>query len=387
MAERIRIGLIFTYNENWIGGAYYILNIVHALTTIEDSKKPHIVVLSSSEKEFDFLKKTTLYPYLSYFNFPAKAHYSIAERVINKLSRITFKKNIVVKKLPQPDISFLYPFERESIQIKGLKRVNWIPDFQEEFLPHFFSTEEIADRKEYQKNVVCSGDYAVFSSENARNHFKKLYPNAFAKSTVLHFAVTHPDFSNESISELKEKHHLPNNYFFAPNQLWAHKNHKVILHAVKHLKDEGMDIVVAFSGKELDYRNQNYVSELKTYINQHKLTENIKFLGFIERTEQLCILKNAIAVIQPSLFEGWSTVVEDTKSIGKHIVLSDLDVHKEQIDKGVTFFNPNDVNELVDVISHLNENFPEQYQHYYPEKIITFGEQFLQLVEKNKLKN
>lgn len=160
-----------------------------------------------------------------------------------------------------------------------------------------------------------------------------------------------------------------------------------MLEAVKILKEKGIEVVVAFSGKENDYRNQNYVNELKTFINQHKLNENIKFLGFIERTEQLCILKNAIAVIQPSLFEGWSTVVEDTKSIGKHIILSNLDVHREQIGKGVTFFNPNDVNELVDIISQMNKNSLEQYQHYYQEKIKTFGEQFLQLVETNKLRN
>lgn len=47
MAERTRIGLIFSYDENWIGGAYYILNIVHALNTVNDIRKPHIVVLAT----------------------------------------------------------------------------------------------------------------------------------------------------------------------------------------------------------------------------------------------------------------------------------------------------------------------------------------------------
>lgn len=387
MAERTRIGLIFSYDENWIGGAYYILNIVHALNTLNDVKKPHIVVLATKNEDFEILKKTTQYPYLSYFNFPAKAHYSIIERMINKLSRLLLNKNTIIKKPPQPDISFLYPAEHKSIQIEGLKKVNWIPDFQEEFLPQFFSEEEILKRKKLQKEVIAHGDVVVFSSKDAKQHFQKLYPESKADLKVINFAVTHPDFSNEDIQLLKKNYNLPNNYFFAPNQFWAHKNHKVVLEAVKRLKEKGEEIVVAFSGKENDYRNQNYVNELKTFISQHKLTDNIKFLGFIERTEQLCILKNAIAVIQPSLFEGWSTVVEDTKSVGKHIILSNLDVHKEQIDKGVTFFNPTDFNELADIIFETNMNSPEQYQHHYQEKITTFGEQFLQLVETNKLKN
>ena len=42
----------------------------------------------------------------------------------------------------------------------------------------------------------------------------------------------------------------------------------------------------------------------------------ISILGFISRQDQLSLMRDAIAVIQPSLFEGWSTVVEDCKAIG-----------------------------------------------------------------------
>jgi hypothetical protein len=39
---------------------------------------------------------------------------------------------------------------------------------------------------------------------------------------------------------------------------------------------------------------------------------------------------------------GWSTVVEDCKTIGKHMFLSSLPVHLEQIGENVTFFDPSD---------------------------------------------
>ena len=38
-----------------------------------------------------------------------------------------------------------------------------------------------------------------------------------------------------------------------------------------------------------------------------------------------------MAVAQPSLFEGWSTIVEDAKTLGKPIFVSDLPVHREQL--------------------------------------------------------
>ncbi len=385
MVERTRIGLIFSYDENWIGGAYYILNIIHALNLIEDKNKPHIVILTFKEDHFKIAKTETSYPYLSYHLLPLVIKYSLMDRAINKIGRVLFKKNIITKKPEQPILEVLYPYQYDSIKIKGLKKINWIPDFQEEFLPHFFTSEKIAERKEHQKNVVCKGDFAVFSSENAKNHFTQLYPTANAKTSVIHFAVTHPDFSKENIESLKQKYQLPSNYFFAPNQFWAHKNHKVILNAVKLLKDKGQEIVVAFSGKENDHRNTGYVGELKTFIKENDLEANIKFLGFIERTEQLCILQHSIAVIQPSLFEGWSTVVEDTKSIGKHIVLSNIEVHQEQIQKGVNFFNPLNSIELSEILGKLHNNPPGSVNHNYQNHVIEFGNNFLALVNQAKI--
>ena len=41
-------------------------------------------------------------------------------------------------------------------------------------------------------------------------------------------------------------------------------------------------------------------------------------------------MRQSVAVLQPSLFEGWSTTVEEAKSIGKTILLSDIPVHREQ---------------------------------------------------------
>ncbi len=79
-----------------------------------------------------------------------------------------------------------------------------------------------------------------------------------------------------------------------PNQFWAHKNHKVVLEAVRNLKQKGTNLVVAFSGKQNDYRNSDYVSSLKSYINQWELTDNIRFLGFLDRKEQLSLMRHSL---------------------------------------------------------------------------------------------
>ena len=382
MAERKRIGVRFSYNENWIAGSYYILNIIHALNTLEAIRKPIIVVLSENIDNFNIVKSETQYPFLEYFNYPfPQFKYNIIERIVNKIGRGFINKNVIIKKAKQPKIDFLYPNQIDTIKVEGLKKVNWIPDFQEEHLPQFFSKEEISRRKLMQKGVYSQGDLVVLSSNDAQNDYNKLYPNAKAKPYVLNFAVTHPDFKKLSSVQILKKYELTSRYFFSPNQFWAHKNHIVVLKAIKHLKDIGVNITVAFSGKETDFRNAENFNSLKSYVKQYELEKHIRFLGFIDREEQLCLLDNSIAVIQPSLFEGWSTVVEDARALNKFIILSGLDVHQEQINENVHFFNPKNEKELAKILNRYYVEKPKTVILDYKNNIKEFANKFIDLVE------
>jgi glycosyltransferase involved in cell wall biosynthesis len=387
MAKRKRVGLIFSYNENWIAGAYYILNIVHALNLVDDSEKPNLIILTDSLDNFKSVQQETKYPYLIYYQFPFKRpKYSLFQRAINKLSRTVFNQNFIVKKIDTPLLDFVYPNQIKDIK-ENLKKINWIPDFQEDYLPHFFSEKVIFKRKHLRQNTYAKGDIVVLSSEDAKADYLRLYPMGDADTFVLPFAVTHPDFSKESISQLKEKYKLPSDYFFAPNQFWAHKNHIVILKAVKHLKERDINVTVAMSGKENDYRNKNIFNDLKTFISENELQSHIKFLGFLPRTEQLCLFKNAQAIIQPSLFEGWSTVVEDAKSLNKFIILSNLKVHKEQVKQNAVFFNPNDHIELSNKIMSIFIQKPIVKPNDYDKARLKFGNDFLKLINFKKIKD
>jgi hypothetical protein len=52
-----------------------------------------------------------------------------------------------------------------------------------------------------------------------------------------------------------------------------------------------------------------------------------KHPGLIERKEQIQLLRRCVAVVQPSLFEGWSTIIEDARIFGKR---TDVDIPQEQ---------------------------------------------------------
>ena len=162
-----------------------------------------------------------------------------------------------------------------------------------------------------------------------------------------------PDFSSVNIEKVKGKYWIGSKYFFCPNQFWKHKNHLFLFKTFVSYLESGGEGQLICTGYPKDYRNPDYTNEVISYLNDSKYSNSIKALGFLERTEMLCLMKYSYAVIQPSLFEGWSTVVEDAKALNKYVFLSDLDVHREQMHNNVCFFNPTDSNDLTEKLLNV----------------------------------
>jgi glycosyltransferase involved in cell wall biosynthesis len=395
MGKRKHIALIFSYDENWIAGTYYILNLGCALNTLPDEQKPEITILASKKKEFDYFTCETKYPYLHFikknkFHLQIKKNgivvsnkYQFVKEFICLLFKILlyFRRKTNSRLLNEFDMIFPNPDSYIFELINKEKKVYWIPDFQEDYLKEFFSTQEIVQRKQTQIAMALLIDKLVFSSCDAKNDFNRLYPFATSKQYVLPFAVTHPNYEVIDLDEIKQKYNIKKNYFYTPNQFWAHKNHQIVIEAVELLKKEINDILVIFSGKDNDNRTAlSFADELKNLVKEKDLEENILFLGFIDRKEQLCLMKNAIAIIQPSLFEGWSTVVEDAKAMNQFVIASDLRVHKEQLNQNVFFFNPKDKYSLADsMLKTLNGNI-EKHDNNYTESVKLFAENFINIV-------
>lgn len=387
MDKRFKVGLIYQYNDKWIAGAYYIQNLIHALNQLNDNEKPIIRIFTDSVDDFNSLKEITKYPYLLFSSLNIK--YSLIERIVNKVFRFLTKKNIFEKRPQKKDIDILFPASKNYFcdLIPSGRQLLWIPDFQEDYLPEFFSKEEVLSRKNYQKRISDMNTNIVLSSYDALNDFKRLYSNYICNVFVLQFAVTHPEYKHINTETLIKKYNLPSQYYFAPNQFWKHKNHKIILNALKVLRDKNINISVVFSGKLEDYRNPNYYQDLLNLIKEYQIDENIRILGFIGRDEQLQIMNMAKGVIQPSLFEGWSTVIEDAKAMNKNIFASNLNVHFEQLGKNANYFNPSDPYELATLLENDSLVLSNDINYNYESLIQQYGRTFLSIIQEIILKD
>lgn len=378
MAKRRKIGIIYEYNENWIGGTYYIENLISALNTLPEELQPEILVFTENIDQFNNFQKKIKYSLLKRRDYKRKLN--LPQRIINKISGSLFKT--IPYDYFHHDIDLVFPGDTMHRFHKRQAFLFWIPDFQEHYLPGFFSQKEINARKASQKYIVETGENIVFSSQVARDHFNEIYKGNKLNQFVLQFAVTHPDLRGEKNTLIK--YNLSEKYFLCSNQFWQHKNHKVLLESVGQLKRSGYEIKIVFTGKEQDYRATNYFNELQVLVKELNIEKEILFLGFIDREDQLNLMKNSLAVIQPSLFEGWSTVIEDAKALNIQIIASDIPVHIEQLAdyaKCLTFERNNEKSlgeKLLFVKNGLNENCTT---NDYSKNVYAYGKNFISITE------
>ena len=376
--SREKIALIFSYNEQWIGGTYYITNLISALGNLPDADKPELIILSN-KKDFKYLCSLVNYPFLKFDELNENPSSNLL-KILNRVSQRLIKKKIFNRRFNE-EVLAVFPFRNvnylENVLVE--KRIFWIPDFQEKHYPEFYSQEHLARELEVNTKIVTESKKLLLSSQDAENDLKKNYPNYTTIPFVVHFAVDVPKKSDLDGKELLKKFELPQGFYFSPNQFWRHKNQILVIKAVEILKSQGVNVCVAFSGKENDPRSPQYTEELKSYVSNNNLSDNIKFLGFIERSEQLKLLEICRAVIQPSLFEGWSTVIEEGMAFNKLVLASDLHVNKEQLsDKGI-YFERNNANDLAEKLKHI-DSYPSIIDYQYPMKQNQFALDFLACV-------
>lgn len=367
--ERQKIGLLYlsTYAE-WAGGLIYVQNIIRALKFLDDRQKPEILLFHGYDAPVADVKAID-YPYIVFHqvsspNRITKA-YLLAKRLLTG-------KSAFYHLLPE----IVYPYNPKIFL--GKSRIDWIPDFQDRYLPHMFSESELAKRKNQQTEIARSGGTVVFSSANARDDFEKFYPDHNCTLKLMRFSSILPEYKHADIHAIKQKFGIGDVYFMSPNQFWKHKNHQVVLEALNQLKATETDFQVVFTGSPSDPRNNEYFQNIQQFVAEHGIAQKVKFLGFIDRVEQLSLMKHARAIIQPSLFEGWSTVVEDTKAMSQYILLSDIPVHREQIHENCTFFDPANPQQLAERILGCVDREPEKLPVDYDKKIREFSMSVLQ---------
>lgn len=346
---------MLTGDYGWAGGLYYSLNIIKLLQAEASVRKFTVVVIVNQATPAELIAEIrnghTEIANLDQRSFMYRAWCKIA----GMLTKTNFR---FISDINALRLDVLYPLINYEASHEKLncRRYYWIYDFQHKFLPELFKADEIARRDATFKQIAEKAAHIVLSSEDAKTHFYRFYPESQASVHVYHFI----SLVNRVSLEQQMPPTIPVGYYMVCNQFWPHKNHLLVLKALSLLVSRGQSLHIVFTGKFDDVRNKAYVDELRTYIAEHHLESFITLTGFISREEQTALMQSARAIIQPSFFEGWSTVIEDAKALNKFLLVSDIAINREQVSESVLFFPPANETVLAAQLQELSGKVPEK---------------------------
>ena len=319
----------------WRGGYNYLLNLFSALEKTVLNVEP---VLYAGEEvnpahlaSFQSLQNTTITT-SRLFNRKERARRLLQALVTGKDARA--EKLFIQHGIDVVFENALYFGRRFKLPV-----IAWLPDFQHRHLPGMFSRFGYWRRELGFRRQVSPGRCLLLSSRDARRDLDLFYPACRATPHVIPFAVeVAAELLTADPDTVRERYRLPPHFFFLPNQFYRHKNHALVLSALARLKAAGREFVVAASGNPEDPRGTENMKGLRRQIHSDNLEANFIFLGSIPYKDVVGLMRRSAALLNPSLFEGWSTAVEEAKALGVPLILSDLGVHREQADGFAVFF-------------------------------------------------
>lgn len=357
MARRKKI--VFPYYNSYYTSTAIIIyqtNILKSLNLLDDAIKPEIYIWHTHQSPLHEIKAIQ-YPYIHYINIK-----SLGFRIKKALSKMVDVFGLSKTILFNTKYDCIYPAYQDNF-LNGIKeRIYWKADFQENYFPQYITAVEMNWVKAFFKHLQNndSNSTLVLSSYDCKNDLEKFYPEIKNPVKLFRFVSHIPKQLNyDNITTIQQKFNITLPYFIVCNQYWPHKNHLVVLKAIHQLKQENkLNFQVVFTGKTNSIRGNEYFTKLKNFITENNLANDIVITDFVERNEQLILMKKSIAIIQPTTFEGWSTVIEDGKALNQYIIASNIKVNMEQIQENVSFFNAEDSNELSKILANFSINKP-----------------------------
>ena len=381
---------IFVDSRKESGGEYQ-----HLLYTIENIKKNNnnkikflIVCLSkklnlnleSGDVEIKYFSLNIFQRYICYLR-----NYN---SLISRLKKYFFLKNKFEDFLKENNVDLVYFLSpsQYSLYLENIKFLITIPDLDHR--EHLEFPEVVDDNEFNRKNEIFSKSLIKAQAiiTNAEIIKKRLiqYYNIDSKRIFiisLRPALSVKNFSLEKIDNkktemLKKKYDLPEDYIYYPAMYLPHKNHRIIIDVVKHLKLKNKKINAVFTGSDVGYKKN-----LIKYAKNKGVLESIKFLNFVDDNDLPYIYFYSKIIIFPVLIGPTFTPIWEAFKMKKPVIFSNLEGAKEVYGDAVFYINPFDVDEIVNAVEIIN-NDPN-----FKNDLVNKGLQQLENMEKDNQYN
>jgi glycosyltransferase involved in cell wall biosynthesis len=264
------------------------------------------------------------------------------------IQHIDIGRRALIRAAERLDLNVVIP------AVHSLKRdfprpwVAYAYDFQHKYFPQNFPPDDCRSRDEHFAELLTQSRAVIVNSRMAAADIAKFVPQATAHIFALPFAPAPSRDWLENRPDILPRYDIAPPFFIISNQFWLHKDHATAFEAFRIVAARNPSVALVCTGSTAGSRNPDYFAGLMNKLKSWKLDQRVRVLGLIPKRDQIELMKNACALVQPTLFEGGpgGGAVYDAVSLGVPAIVSDIPVNRELDGDAIEFFPASDATAL-----------------------------------------
>ncbi len=228
-----------------------------------------------------------------------------------------------------------YPVTVPVPRVAGARTVVSLLDVQHHELPQMFSRGERWLRSWAYDDAARSADHVLTISEHARRGIIEYLGVAPERVESVALGVDHGRF----VPDGPVMEGVPERYVVYPANMWPHKNHERLLEAFAAVRDPSLHLVL--SGQ--------------TYGRERLLAghERVHHLGHLPAGSLPELYRGALALVFPSLFEGFGLPPLEAMACGTPVAAADRGAVAEVCGDATLAFDPSDAGAIAAAIAQV----------------------------------
>lgn len=160
--------------------------------------------------------------------------------------------------------------------------------------------------------------------------------------------VTYEGVDEKIVDEKESLKDLPSKYFLYVGNAYPHKNLERLVSSFNLLTQSMSDIKLILVGKE-DF----FYKRLKRNVKKLNLVDKVLFMTSVSDAKLAALYENALALVLPSLMEGFGLPVIEAMAQNCLVAVSDIPVFHEIAKDAAIYFNPQDVQSIKNVLESI----------------------------------
>ncbi len=322
---------------------------------------------------------------------PAQVQEVLPQRFIDKLFSAAWRSSWVTRDLRRHHIDLYHGLSHEipvGISRTGVRSVVTIHDLIPEKYPEQYKPIDVQIYRRKFRYACQHADKIMAISRQTRDDIVALYGIPASKIEVIYqscdpiFCVSE---TGQRKQEVRERYGLPQEFFLYVGSIIERKNLLTICKALFLLRNE-LDIPLVVVGNGGKYKQQ-----VQDYIRQQGLENKVIFLseklagrgakGFIPTSDFPAIYQSAIAMIYPSIYEGFGMPVMEAICGGVPVITSNVSCLPEVGGPGSYYVDPYSAEQMAEgmmkiysdpeLVAGMREKGWQHARLFTPEKYVT----------------